>query len=533
MGSAGSIVLDGSGAFIRSCRVLTSDADGDPVWSVWGAGGRGFEAEPTDLAEWIAGVLAGAPGVPDTLGRLVVSGPSVRCHWISTPSTDPKVVRGAVAQGRVSAWGDWPEPGGGDGAGLSMVDTGAVAVQAVAPEIGEGWSGRVAGLAVGDTAVRVLLDELDARRVRVGLVLSQWQALAHAWDPGSVVRRSGIDAVDAPDPATAVIAIDGRPEGGGAPTLSWAWSRSGVFVAGGTRRFREGALARAVSMLAVDWMGWAAEVGFAPERGVCVLDPLAVDSGEALAVLDGLPGGGAAGLPVDAVSVEDPVAVTIERLARRGAANAPAADDPTGSIVALSTRPGRTHRSMCVWIALSVMIVAGAFGVLAWKQRSAATAYDRAALEAEKSWRAGLTEIDPEIAKDPFPRIKLDDRIATLRGQLGGGRDVGRPRPIAEEFDTLAFVLASVDGIVLLESGFRTDLAASHLLLVPDVQTGEDLVGMLNGASRHVEYVGRFPPSSRRSRIYSASQFPELRDHREFSLTGVWREPSDGGGGAP
>src|SRR5207244_1332465 len=74
------------------------------------------------------------------------------------------------------------------GVGLSRL----AGVYGEAGSAGGQWKRRYAVGAVEVAVVRVLLDELDARGVEVGRVVTLWHAMAAAWDraePASVSRR--------------------------------------------------------------------------------------------------------------------------------------------------------------------------------------------------------------------------------------------------------------------------------------------------------------------------------------------------------
>ena len=225
------------------------------------------------------------------------------CSWLTSPSTNPAVV---AALARQSGRHEGDARGGNSAVDFYASDSFSSSVQALEgrpdqngghqARAGSGGRGsaaldvqRLAVLAMGDVPGRLLMDALDRQGVPVESVASLWHSMAASWDP-SAPRASvpGQEQALIGETAslTAVIIVDPQSK-----RLIWTWSRGGRLVVAGSMRVRQGAAEtnavaqpgdspapvtvlygpEEVSRLAAEWLTWAAQVGQAPSRFVCVL----------------------------------------------------------------------------------------------------------------------------------------------------------------------------------------------------------------------------------------------------------------------
>lgn len=500
------------GVRLRAVRIML--AGERAFWTP--PGDTPLDEHPALAAAWISAQLR-SHGV-SSIRSLCVDADSTRFHWLTSPSGDPRILRGAVAQSRPSAWGDWHAPEGED-QGASPTDASTATLEALAPADGLPLA-RDAAVIVPDVVARVLVDELDRLGLPVERIATLWHQLALAWDPGARPALRDATHDDEPvatdTPTTAVMLIESPPDR--PRRVLWCWSSRGQVIAGGSAKPGPGPISDSLDLLAgrlsADWLAWGAQLGAGPRRVALLIDDR----------LDGVDRTALAQMTqrlcpvatVDAVALEDPIAQTLARMAE---VSRPIGTNAREGLVALSHRPGALHRATYRWLAASLAAVAMALGLFGFRLHAEAANLKDSGNSASQEWNAELAQQMPELAKDPFPQLKLNDEISQLRKRLDtlvrGRQDT---RPILDELDTIAFVLVSEPGVVLLEATLRSDLAAHIVALVPDLATGEILPEVLTGASKFARYTGRFRERGRgRANLYR-----ELTDHEQIEITGEW-----------
>ncbi len=306
---------------------------------------------------------------------------------------------------------------------------------------------RLPVLAVVDAPARVFLDALDARGVRIGSTLSLWHALAQAWDPSSPLARAASRperTVATSHAATAVVLVDpAHPSGG---RLVWCWSEDGRVLAAGSQRLRTHDAGVTLSAgdgarLAAEFLAWSLQLGRSPQRVLCVLpenQPGAREFGEALA---------ATIQSVDALAHPDPIGATFARLVSAIEATPDAAPlEPGMALMDLSNRPGRSHRTMYMWGAAALTLLAIFLGVVGWFLRDTA----RDARHAADRWKIVAQDTVGTVRPNIFgrldpPKTILADEIAARRKELFRPDRAEPAMPVLDELSTLSLILGSND----------------------------------------------------------------------------------------
>ena len=435
-----------------------------------------------DAARWVAGHLAARDGQRPRLRVVCLDTDGAACGWLTAPSAEESVVAAAAAT-RVdsdssSGLNDpWASPG--ESTVQALAEGGASRPAAGGTAVAEGER-RLAVLAVPDAGARVFLDALDDAGVSASSVVSLWHAAATAWDPagpaspGPSLRGDRVVATTAP--VTAVVLVD--PAG----RLVWSWSRAGELVAGGSIRLpsrdEDPAVTGAdVGRLATDWLGWSAQLGVAPAR-IVVVTPRLVEDGDSLSSAGLGEGLGRAwpGATVDLATHDDPLGATLRRLAEFGAAG-PAAD-PRASLVRLTHRPGRAHRSLYRAAALAILGAAAglaAVGVRAWSAAGTIRG-QRETIRAATLTR--MAEVLPDVAASPYPDKDLDDELARLKAVSAAGREIQPAKPILAELDAISAVLTKDT------KPYKISLADSSVSLgvvvpITNLAAGQELIDSL------------------------------------------------------
>lgn len=511
------IDLADGGARIRSVRLVT--ATQDDVWSP--ADDSAWGQSPAAAAEWVARQIDLHESPP--VGSVCIDASDSRCHWLSTPSASPTIMRGAILQSRPSAWGDWSTE-----SDVSPLDASATALEALASPERPSGAQRDAVVTIPDAAARVMIDELDAEGIIVERVGCLWHHLARAWDPGArPTVQSDVDSdLESQSPMTAVVMIEATDDG--RRRVVWTWSDRGRLIAAGSARPPKGPIGAAFESLAgrlsSDWLAWGAQIGASPARIVLLVDERldGAERGPLARAAERL----APNASVDAVSLPDPAAQTLRRIAERAARPTP---DAREALQSLSNRPGRIHRSAYRWLTLGLASIALVLGVFGHRLHSSAGALKHEGEAARQAWRNDLAASMPELAIDPFPRIRLDDEISTLRQELDvllRGRADGRP--LLEELDAITFALGSENGIILLDVYMSNATGPTISLLAPDIDTAEFLDDNLSAFSENARYTGNFTERG----VGRVRRYRELADHVQFDIQGRWvsgDEAQDGG----
>jgi len=401
---------------------------------------------------------------------------------------------------------------------------------------------RLAVLALADVPARVLVDALDRTGVRVAGVASFWHALAMAWSPGAGAgsRRLSNDPLtqtpSANDPcAVVVVESSGR--------LSWCWCVLDRLICAGSMRcpmVRGGTDSEAQSMVALgkddiarlasEWISWSVQNQTSPERIVCVLPKnLATESSDTTTSVVGLSAGqfGEAlvsswrGAMLDMVVHEDPLGATLRRLVSF-LESTPASSRPDSrtSLVDLSVRPGRQHRTMFLWTGAALALCAVASGVLGLRFRSDATRAGETVQGWNTGWQGHVKEVFPS-ALAPKPGftalMELEDELTRRRIASSGPEKVSKARPVLTELEAVSLVVGA-PGIKLESVMFdSTDRPQRVVVIAPTTSEAEavleafkrvggsilvewtaDIQPMPNSEERRVTYIARWPATKER-----------------------------------
>jgi len=439
-------------------------------------------------AAWLAGSL-------DSRKRLdaVCLGVSdAVCRSLTAPSAEPDVVI-AAARGKGEEWGAHSAVGATE---PLAAPPSARRRRSAHPETGDS---HFPVLTIHDASVRVLLDELDKRAVRVGAVLTLWHALCRAWDESLPTDRAREDLPAQSDngntepttesPITAILTqIDEH-------TVVWAWSRGRRLVTGGRAALahthppddqpfsdtHELDYRSACGRISLDWLTWSAQLGRTPDR-ILIIGPEA-DARRLAAECDRL----WPDAPHREIVEGDPVAATLNQLVAADPIR-PESDGRT-CVATLTNRPGRAHRRLHQWIGVSLLVVAVAIGGLGWRFNTQAERYQRESANIEARVSSQLTPIDPRLARDPRPARALEGRIAELATQSEGFEEPDPPLPILQEFLRVGNAIGDAPDVRI--ERFEVGENRSVLRLrIPDTATGEQIVEALrtsDGAIRWVE----------------------------------------------
>jgi hypothetical protein len=496
------------GSRIESLRLV--GARTDELWAVplvTPSGNEPADAELFDdrgiiaAADWVKTRTIGEKSRTGSLSLICLDAEGFSAGWITSPSTERKVIS-SVARAGVGS----EEVGSAVGPGLgfyfpSESEAGVQAltiaaepevkavkgkIDAVAPSAAL----RVPVLAGADAPVRLLLDLLDERGITVDSVTTIWHAMARVWGGNdSAADRNNIVTEDSGVAAIILIDLRGR--------LLWCWTAKGELLAGGSMRLAApAAVGRApiatpadAARLTNDWIAWGSQLGIVPRRVACIAadDPVGVgeDSASFHAGHFGAKLAGAwGGAGVDLVLDQDPVGATLARLAS-ATADARPDEAAISGIEGLSRRPGKLHRRMHMWIALGILAGAALAGGAAWQLRSSAGLLTDAARAEDSRWRELVQANYPNIMKLPNvdPEAELN-KILTRNEQERERNKIEPMRPIVEELATLSMALA--DPEVELDSiAFSGGANASVIItvFVPEIKQGEGVFKSLSSIS--------------------------------------------------
>jgi len=455
-------------------------------------------------ADWTVARLRGA-----RLGLVVLDVAESRCLWIATPTREPAVVAAAVRQRR-SDWGDQDaaselvQPLVGDEPAASGLDA--------LPLLRYFTSGREAApaghasaavLEAPDAAVKLWLDALDARGVRVGEVASLWH-LAARRSPGTKARndaQNGAPAGAAPVRAT-VIADERR--------ILWSWGHDGALLAAGDVALPRAATplsdaqadqddprAAAAGRLALDWLTWSAQLGLAPAE----IEILAPEPEPYQRVIErAWPEAAARPVPSP-----DPLRELIAP-----AAESPSADrDARRAAPALAQRPSRPHRRVYRLAALAIALVAVAVAGLGWRVSSAAARDVSLRRDYVQRGRDLVASTAPGYENSPDLGAALQSYFAQIKKDNPPLEIPPDPKPIFSELRRLIAAAAPIAGVTVnrIDLDERTSSAQFRISSYAD---GERLIGELDNTQTagSIEW---------RDRVTGAP--PNLVQQ----LTGIWR----------
>jgi hypothetical protein len=471
------------GAILRGVRLIGRSSD--ESWSA------PREVDPIevnasrDAATWIADHLGSRLGGKQ-IDRLCLDVDGAVCSWIDSAAAASGSLRAVIDRDSAFDDGDMFGAGGEEGgAGRFPALPNEMGYQALGEWAGQAKprvpaSGRSAVLAVPEVAARTLIDSLDEAGVQVGSCVTLWQAIAGAWAPDTGAApaggSNGVVAENSPLVA-AVLCMPGE-------RVVWAWVRGGVPVAAGSFRTRAGArpVASAAESflltegtddeahdphhpgeageggefglggrLAAEWLAWSAQIGTFPSR-VTWIGPLRkgnMSSGD-----DTIAGAGlepqsiaeavrraAPDASVDVIDDDDPVGLTLRRLAERLDDGPRSLESADAQLLGLSNRPGRVHRAMYQWIALFLVAASIAIGAIAWSFWQERAEAEARITQVRGNIRELLVAGAPELVNespDILP-LKLRDRRDSMRRP--GTVEIPAPDPVLRELETLSIVL--------------------------------------------------------------------------------------------
>jgi hypothetical protein len=378
---------------------------------------------------------------------------------------------------------------------------------------------RIAVMAMPEVPARLLLDELDRAGVEVGSVGSVFHAAASVWDPAARTAKAKSEdedplTVEAEPGLTLVVLVDiaGR--------LVWCWSKTGGVAASGSARLpggttrgpvrqdaggvageRAGAMGGAariegdrptvritsqtLARLTGEWLSWATQLGHVPTRVVAVAPFASLEVGPPEA--NGAGGLDATGLAtalrralpaatVDLVDDEDPVGLTLRRLAELHDDGSPAVrDDGTQrrGLMGLSRRPGRAHRAMYRWSAAALVAASLAVSAVSWSLFQEADGAGTVVAELRTQRRELLESIDARLVMSPFASRELQAMVDTARQGVVTAESLPPPPPALAELETLSYLLANeAYDLTTLSIG---PFAASFTVVVDDIGAAEEL----------------------------------------------------------
>ena len=423
-----------------------------------------------EAATWVASRLPGR--------RLDLVGLDVdesRCVWISTPTREAAVVAAAVQQRRAD-WGEADasaeliQPLVGDAEHAPSRAGGLPLLRYLsAKKLVPTAQTSAAVLEAPDAAVKLWLDALDARSVRLGDTASLWHLVARrsrAERPGAIV-------------ATVVVDRPGR--------LIWTWSRDGDLVAAGVGALPASAAPTrgpAIGRLVLDWLTWTAQLGESP-AAVEALAPEAATLAEELR----------AAWPeaeVRGTDAPDPLRDVLGAVEDAGIE-----PDARRSTPRLTQRPSRPHRRVYRLAAVAIALAAAGVAGLGWNNQLAATA--------QRDARAALVDRGRDLVRSIAPGYETNaDLLGSLQSYF---IDVQRknpplpipppPRPIFAELDRLLTAATPIEGVTVsrIDLEDRTSSAQFRIAAYAD---GERLMAAVNrepGAQSWQERVTGTPPN--------------------------------------
>lgn len=438
-----------------------------------------WKARAADAAAWVAERL----GAERRIASVCMDIGHASCVWLSAPSAQRGVIAAALRQ-EGAEWAEL-EPGG--------------LIEPLAPPTGASGSKlwefsafglgakkdaratsavRMPVLLAPDALLRLFLDDLDRRAVRVEQVTSLWHAACAAW------------LTDA-DTLGAVVLCDGA-------TLVWAWGRGASLQAGGrldvaahhpamldvadgdapAPKPAPSPIEATRPRLALDWLTWAAQLGEAPRTLVVV----GRDAATLAAALEGaLPSA-----QPKIIEEPDPFGATVRSAANASASRATSGaegDDPRLGLVSLTRRRGRTHRRLYTWTGACLAALAMGVGALGWRAADQRAAYLAAAADLRAAQADRLKEIAPDLTSASNPARALESRLAELRKKSPEFKDPAPARPILDETARLAAILAEMGprGVKVDDIAIH-DMVPSARITAPDFATGEEIGAKLKAS---------------------------------------------------
>jgi hypothetical protein len=527
----------------RIVRVRLVGVRTDEVWPPASAAHADISAR--DAGAWIAERLRGGgngEGEHD-LRTLCVDIDGARCSWLTASGTDERAVATSMALGRGGEGGTdrlgatWSPPTTDD-TGLQALAVATEAPHKSAPDRWQFSKGkkkalparRLAVLAMPDVQARLVVDALDDLGINPGEVISLWHAMARAWDLGATEAQEG-RASDA-----RVVASTGMPTGillidePGA-RLIWCWTSQGHLLAAGSQRLGESGTKiddAVLSRMTNDWLAWSVQLGFGPSRMVCVMPeasgPTSVGTGAMYRILGRL----WPNATVEMIAKDDPIGATLRELAVQE--SPVASPDPRQHLVALSQRPGRSHRAL--YRAGAMALVAGAIATagVGWRLWGAASMARTRADGIDASIRETIAAAMGAKAGESPDLFTFERELSRRRDASRAPKGITPPKPILRELETIATVVGSLAAShpsVTLNELTVGNMTIRVRVTVPDTATGDELIEAIKQISgSFAEWRGEFE-----SGVGGVSADPTKRP---FRLDGLWRkeEPTGTGSGS-
>lgn len=513
----------------RGDRIAAVRLVGQETGEVWLAPAPA-EGGGADAASVIETVRGAAAWVAERLreGRwldvVCLDGEGGVCSWLTAPSAEASVVEAAFAQGGGGALATGSGEGSSGGGVLVQALAEREAARGKPPKRAKGEpeaaGQRLAVLAVQDASARLFLDALDDLGVGVGVVESLWHVLSEAWDrsaPDSGPKADRVVATEAPVVAVVLADPIGR--------LAWAWSRSGRTLTGGSLRLashreegngngRPSVAGAEIGRLTADWLAWAAQLGIAPARIVCIVPELA-EGGMTAAQMGEAIGRAWPTATVDMVVHDDPVGATLSRLAREGEDRSVEGE----GLEKLTLRPGRAHRRMHLWTAVALTAMAAGLGTLAARLGKAAGQLQEQRRTVEATLHQSIIEAAPDLKDNPLPERALLGKIERLRGP--GADATGAAKPVLAELQSVVGLLVDFKdaGVEPLEIYLDENTVSKVDVMIPSSAVGEELLRSAKAMPSMLSWSGKF------SNLSAGAD-----SKQRYSLTAIWPKAAPGGG---
>ncbi len=480
---------------------------------------------PDDAAAWIAERLATGNGAD--LAAVCVDVEGARCHWLSAPGAASTTLLATMAIGKDGT--DWSSRLGSTWAPPTADEHGVQALALDAPPSSSGQrkgrgrakpepeAQRLAVVSLPDVQARLLLDALDERGINAPVAMSFWHAMAASWDPAVAphqgASRTGLvhdRVVGQSAVPCGIVLVDAL-----AGKLLWCWSSQGhVLAAGSLRLDDESAVDDSVlARMANDWIAWSMQLGFGPSSIVCVAPPADPQARTSPALTPGAMQRALIrlwpGASVESVVQDDPVGITLRHVLASHEAQALTTSDPRRSLLALTHRPTRAHRSL--YRAGALVLVALSIGLagIAWRLWQAAGVARGRAEAQDSAIRQAISTVRPIPDDQEVDVFTFERDLQKLRERTSTPKGLSAAKPVLQELDVLSTVIGSVaasNPAVQLEEILLTTVQPRVRLIVPDTATGEEIQeAMGQVAGTNVDWRGEFitggDPSKRRFEI--------------------------------
>ncbi len=458
---------------------------------------RSLRDQTAAAADWTASVKS----IKKRLNFVVVDVDESLLRWVHCPSLARPVVA-ATTRAQLSEWEGFAtgsgliEPLADPPAPPSKKRKGGPAIDDAEDDEPETTGAKkslgVPVIAMPDALVRLWLDALDKRGVRVDAVVSQWHAMASAWTR------------DASEPTAVMLVEPGE-------RLTWVWAKGQDLLAGGVVRLERPypagdddhpapedasavALRRTVKRLALEWLTWGAQTASLPDRIIIV--------GPDATALSRVVENEWAGTRVTPNPCEDAKQATLARLAE---APRPTTDSSRRALVTLSNRPTRSTRR-AYWLAGVAMLLVGV-AVAGLSRQMARQASEWATLRSQteseamdeiKSAQPSITGRTLQTAGNEL-RVILEDEANKERVELPGEpydlfAEYERVLKVLSEFDPEKVTLVTID----IKDGKQSVLS---LQIDDELTTGVTITQKLAQAPGKISWESRRNNNARNFRL--------------------------------